>query len=90
MVPNVKSERSAAERATRPPAEEPAAPSSGAPEAGFAAVESPARRLQLELERSWASDARAGRWSARRSLAFIVLTNGLLWGALIWGVPRIV
>lgn len=54
------------------------------------AIESPARRLQLELERSWATERPGDRWSARRSLFFIVLTNGLLWMALIWGVARIV
>ena len=53
-------------------------------------IESPARRLQLELERTWAGAEATERWSARRSLAFIVLTNGLLWTALIWGVTRIV
>ena len=53
-------------------------------------IESPARRLQLELERTWATAEPVNRWSARRSLFFIVLTNGLLWTALIWGVARIV
>ena len=47
-------------------------------------VESPARRLQLELEQSW-SAAEQPRWSTRRALSFIVLTNLALWAALIAG-----
>jgi hypothetical protein len=53
-------------------------------------IGSPARRLQLELERTWANSEPVHRWSARRSLLFIVLTNGLLWTALVWGVTRII
>jgi hypothetical protein len=44
----------------------------------------------LELERSLASPDSGRKWSARRSLFFIVATNGLLWTALIWGVLQIV
>jgi hypothetical protein len=59
------------------------------PARAFAAVnvafDSPARRLQQELERAM-SGAGEQRWSARRSLGFIVLTNGAVWIALIWTI----
>jgi hypothetical protein len=48
---------------------------------GAAFVESPARRLQLDLEQELAKPAQ--RWSARRTLAFVVLTNGLFWAGVI-------
>jgi hypothetical protein len=54
------------------------------PAEGAGAVESPARRLQLELERSLAPE-RGAKWSTRRSLAFILATNAGLWIALIAG-----
>lgn len=44
-------------------------------------VESPARRLQQELAFTLAQPE--GRWSARRTLAFVVLSNGLFWAALV-------
>lgn len=57
---------------------------------GSAAVESPARRLQIELERNWTVEAEQARWSPRRSLGFIIIASTLLWGALIWGVVQVV
>jgi hypothetical protein len=48
-------------------------------------VASPARRLQRDLRLAYAQDAQ-GRWSARRSLGFILLTNGLFWAGLAYGV----
>lgn len=50
-----------------------------------AAVESPARRLQLQLHESLAKPT-AERWSARRSLLVIFATNAVLWTAVIAGV----
>lgn len=50
--------------------------------------ESPARRLQQELERALAG-AGEPRWSARRSLGFIVATNGAFWIALIWSLRAV-
>lgn len=47
--------------------------------------DSPARRLQQELERAL-SGAQDPRWSARRSLGFVVMTNGAFWIALVWGL----
>jgi hypothetical protein len=52
---------------------------------GAQAIDSPARRLQEELEANFAGP-QAARWSARRRLAFIVGASAALWGALIWGV----
>jgi hypothetical protein len=46
--------------------------------------------MQLELERNLACEASAERWSARRSLTFLLFTNALLWVGLIWGVAKIV
>lgn len=53
-------------------------------------VESPARRLQIELERTWPTACDEERWSPRRSLSFILITSALLWGALVWGVTAII
>jgi hypothetical protein len=53
--------------------------------ADLAGVESPARRLQHDLERHWEAVGEP-RWSARRTLAFVVLTNGTFWAALIYGL----
>jgi len=50
-----------------------------------AGVDSPARRLQQELERALAG-AGEPRWSARRSLGFIVMTNGAFWIAAVWAL----
>ena len=52
------------------------------------AVQSPARRLQLELEQNWSANA-APRWPARRALTFIVATNLVLWAALIAGLRAV-
>jgi len=49
---------------------------------GAEAVHSPARQLQIQLEETWAAEAPA-RWSPRRSAAFIIGANLLLWGALV-------
>lgn len=45
------------------------------------AVESPARKLQLDLEQSWWEPS-PQRWSSRRSFAFIVMTSALMWAGL--------
>lgn len=61
-----------------------AVPVSGAPSVrladglGAGSVESPARRLQQEIEFQL-SGADEPRWSARRTLAFLLVTNGLFW-----------
>jgi hypothetical protein len=52
------------------------------------AAESPARRLQENLERSW-GEAQP-RWSARRTLGFVITTNALLWAGLIYGVRALI
>lgn len=44
-------------------------------------VESPARRLQLDLEESWAAPS-PQRWSARRSFAFIIMSSALMWAGV--------
>jgi hypothetical protein len=55
-----------------------------------AAVPSPARALQAELEASWREeDGLApipGRWSNRKSIAFMVGASTLLWAGIIGGV----
>jgi hypothetical protein len=52
---------------------------------GVAAMESPARRLQREIEGAFtAADER--RWSPRATVAFLAATNGLLWLAIVWAV----
>lgn len=89
MVPNAKTERMEAAPQVRDTPDRERASSFRADQRDLAAFESPARRLQLELERSWASAESSKRWSARRSLAFILLSNGLLWAALIWGVTKV-
>jgi len=48
----------------------------------------PARHLQQELERAL-SGAGEPRWSARRSLGFIVMTNGAFWIAAVWGLKAV-
>lgn len=50
-----------------------------------AGVESPARRLQIELRESLAKP-QAGRWSARRSVVVIFATNAVLWTVAIAGL----
>jgi hypothetical protein len=49
------------------------------------AFESPARRLQLQVEAAMAAPAH-DKWSARQTTAFLLLTNGLFWVGLVWGV----
>jgi hypothetical protein len=44
----------------------------------------------LELERSLANSGDGRKWSARRSLVFILATNGVLWTVLVWGVLQLV
>lgn len=60
------------------------------PPAGLADLpfDSPARRLQQELERAL-SGAGEPRWSARRSLGFVVVTNGAFWIAAVWALKTI-
>lgn len=45
--------------------------------AGDVSGESPARRLQAELDAAWAEEPQ--RWSARRTLAFSTLVCGAFW-----------
>lgn len=48
-----------------------------------AAHDSPAAALQAHLAKSWADDeASETKWSARRSLAFMLAFNGLFWAGL--------
>jgi hypothetical protein len=54
-----------------------------------AAIDSPARQLQRQLEDAW-GDPTPARWSARRSLTFIVGVNLLLWAGLIAAVRAVV
>jgi hypothetical protein len=51
-------------------------------------IESPARRLQAEIEQSWAAPE-TRRWTARRTVAFVVVSNVILWAAIIAGVRAI-
>jgi hypothetical protein len=57
-------------------------------DAAAAAVDSPVRRMQQELEISLA-ERDYPRWSARRTLAFMLLTNGLFWGGAVWAVLKL-
>lgn len=54
------------------------------------AIPSPARALQAGLEASWREEdglvAVPGRWSNRKSLAFMVGASALLWAGIIGGV----
>jgi hypothetical protein len=52
--------------------------------ANASAVESPARRLQLELQHSLVAPE-PSQWSKRRALAFIVITSAVLWSGLMAG-----
>lgn len=58
------------------------------------AIPSPARALQAELEASWREEdglaAIPGRWSNRKSLAFMVGASALLWAGIIGGVGLLV
>ena len=48
------------------------------------AHESPAVLLQAQLAQSFAEKPLTeDRWSARRSLAFMVVVNGVFWGGLV-------
>jgi hypothetical protein len=49
---------------------------------------SPARQLQLRLEKTWTSHAAAERRSARWSFAAVLFTNALLWLALLLSLAR--
>ncbi len=72
-----------------------AVPVSGAPSVRLAddfdadAVESPARRLQQTIEFQL-SGADEPRWSARRTLAFLLVTNGLFWAGVALVVRAVV
>jgi hypothetical protein len=57
-----------------------------APDAAF--VASPARRLQQDLHFAYGCETEA-RWSPRRTLGFLLLTNGLAWAGLIYGVAQL-
>lgn len=83
MVPAAK-RSSPQEASTSVPVTPSAAPA--APDPAYPPhAEGPARQLQQELERALAGGEGA-KWSARRSLAFILVTDGLLWLGLIWAV----
>ena len=49
-----------------------------------AAFESPARRLQLQVEAALLPPQT--KWSPRQTTLFLLLTNGLFWMGLVWGV----
>ncbi len=49
-------------------------------------IPSPAMQLQDQLERALAESDFEPRWSARRTLAFILLTCGGFWAALIYAI----
>jgi hypothetical protein len=51
-------------------------------------VESPARILQQDLTGAWAQPGQH-RWSARKTVAFIVLTCGAFWAAVAYGVAHL-
>lgn len=56
-----------------------------------AAQESPAVALQMQLSQALAEEpAVEGRWSARRSLAFTMLFNGVFWAGLAVVISRVV
>lgn len=53
------------------------------------AHESPAMALQSKLARAWVEESEVeARWSARRSLAFMALFNGVFWIGLGVAVTR--
>lgn len=57
----------------------------------MSAAASPARALVEELETRWSDTADlAPRWSARRTLAFILLSCGSFWFAVAWGLSRLI
>ncbi|RAK60774.1 hypothetical protein DJ021_13640 [Phenylobacterium hankyongense] len=64
------------------------APALHAADEASIAADSPARRLQENLERSW-GEAQP-RWSARRTLGFVIATNTLLWAGLIYGLRALI
>lgn len=68
----------------------PAAPSPVRVASDEAAIPSPARALQAELEASWREEdglaAVPGRWSNRKSLAFMVGASALLWAGIAGGI----
>jgi hypothetical protein len=49
--------------------------------------ESPARRLQGELDLAW--NAPTQQWSARKTVAFAVVANGAFWAAMALAVRQI-
>jgi hypothetical protein len=53
------------------------------------AVESPARQLQQDLSGAWRAGSREERWSARKTVGFIVVTCGLFWAAVAVAVVNI-
>lgn len=64
-----------------------------APEAGGKAdQESPARELlmRLHLEQTIQSAIPEGKWSHGQTLRFILLTCALFWGAVIFGILRMI
>lgn len=54
------------------------------------AHQSPAVALQTHLEMAWAAEPVVeGKWSARRTMAFLVLANGAFWIGLGVMVSRL-
>jgi len=54
-------------------------------QSGNSAVQSPAVALQAQLSLAFASEA---RWSARRTLAFLLVTCGTSWALMIAAAYR--
>ncbi len=53
---------------------------------------SPALKLRQRVEERWIDDhapAIDQRWSARRTLAFIILTCGGFWACVLFGIARL-
>ena len=55
---------------------------------GEEVVESPARRMQLQIEQALV-EAPGRRWSPRKTLAFIVLFNSIAWLAISWVIANL-
>jgi hypothetical protein len=49
----------------------------------------PAFRAEGAARAKPARDENADRWSTRRAIGFIILTNGVFWLAAAWGLARL-
>ena len=58
-------------------------------DAALDAVQSPARQMQQTIEMRLSAAGEA-RWSARRTLGFLLLTNGLFWAGVALVVRAVV